>query len=224
MDGIDVIYLTAGFGIRANLGYPKQYAYIGGKPILVHGLETLNKIQTIKNFIIVAEDIAKVAGIVNPYNISNFSIIDGGMTRQESVYKGLKKVTSENVLIAESVRPFISTAFVENIINTKGKHVIPYARLNSTPFTLSGNILNRDEIVCVQTPQKYLSRELRESHEFAVKQNIENTTDDLDLMKRVGICSGYEYIEGPIENIKITYPIDLKIAEAIYNYKNCIDE
>lgn len=223
MDGIDVIYLTAGFGIRANLGYPKQYAYIGGKPILVHGLEVLRAIKTIKNIIIVAEDIAKVAGIVNSY-ISNFSIIDGGMTRQESVYKGLKKVTSENVLIAEAVRPFISKAFVENIINTKAKHVIPYVKLNSTPFKLSGNILNRDEIVCVQTPQKYLSRELIESHEFAVKQNISNTTDDLDLMKRVGICYGYSYIEGPVENIKITYPIDLKIAEAIYNYKNCIDE
>lgn len=225
MKEIEVIYLAAGHGIRANLGYPKQYAYIGGKPILIHGLEVLDSIKEITNIIIVAENVSNVSSIVASYNIKNFTVIKGGNTRQTSVYKGLKHIKSESVLIAEAVRPFINKEFVERIINTKASHVIPYSKIISTPFRLkSGNILSRDDIVYVQTPQKYKTVELRESHKIALMEDLLNTTDDLDLMKRIGIYAGYSYIEGLIENIKITYPLDLKLAEAIYDCKNCIDE
>lgn len=211
---IDVIYLTGGKGVRAKLGYPKQYAYVGGKPLLIHGLEILRSIPCIENIIIPADHPERIKEICKSFDIKS-NVIVGGETRQESVYKGLYYVNSKEVLIAEAVRPFISRDFIFKIIDKPG-NVIPYTTLNSTPFDfISGNILNRNRIAMVQTPQKYNTNELFESHKIAIKQDLKNCTDDLDLMKKVGICGEYTYFQGPIENIKITYPIDLYIAHAI---------
>jgi 2-C-methyl-D-erythritol 4-phosphate cytidylyltransferase len=71
----------------------------------------------------------------------------------------------------------------------------------------------------VQTPQKYITEKLFKSHNVAISQGIKNCTDDLDLMKKIGLYWNYKYIEGPYENIKITYPLDLQVAEAICNWR-----
>lgn len=214
---MELIYLANGTGIRAKLGFPKQFAYIGGKPLLVYGLEIFSRIKDIDRIIIPSTNTTnkKIEKIINDFEIKKCITVNGGNTRQESVYEGLKHVSSDFVLIGEAVRPFINGKFVKSIINTKG-NVIPYMKLNSTPFNKkSGNILNRNDVVCVQTPQKYNTFDLIESHEIAIKEKIINCTDDLDLMKKVGICGEYTYIEGPIENIKITYPVDIEIADCL---------
>jgi 2-C-methyl-D-erythritol 4-phosphate cytidylyltransferase len=226
---MNVVYLTAGQGIRANLGYPKQYQYIGGKPLFIHGIEILNSIKEIDRIIIVADDshqiynINEIMKIVFSYACNKCEIIKGGSTRQESVFEGLKYVTTDEVLICEAVRPFITKEFVRNIIKLNG-NVVPYTKLNSTPFNKkTGKTYKRDDVVCVQTPQKYNTRELINCHEFALSQNI-NCTDDLDLMKKTSQDSNFTFIEGLIDNIKITYPSDLIIANALFNYKGVKDE
>lgn len=221
---LDVIYLCAGKGIRANLGYPKQYSYLNGKPLYIHALEKLISIKEISNIIIVSDNDDDIKADIGIYDLQKCFSVLGGETRQSSVFNGLNYVKSDFVLIAEAVRPFITIDFIKKIINTEG-NVIPYMPLNSTPFNKkTGDVLSRDDTVCVQTPQKYVTEMLNTSHKCAVKMGLKDCTDDLALMKRVGICWNYTYIEGPIENIKITYPIDIVIAEAIYNYKNCIQE
>jgi 2-C-methyl-D-erythritol 4-phosphate cytidylyltransferase len=219
MKKIDVIYLAGGIGKRTKLGYPKQFARIAGKPILIYGLEILNKIDEIGKIIIpcAANYVNAINMFKNTYNImKNIILVKAGETRQESVYNGLSQIKTEYILICEAVRPFITKDFVLKIINEKG-NIIPYTKLNSTPFNKkNGDILNRNDIVCVQTPQKYVTNELKKSHEAAINYNVENTTDDLYLMKTIGLYNNFVYIEGLIENIKITYPIDLKISESIW--------
>lgn len=216
---IDVIYLNGGKGVRVGLGYPKQFARIGGKPIMIYGLEVLNKMDEIGNIIIPSSDEDRTFELLEKYNIDNWKLLCGGETRQESVYRALKYINTEAVLICEAVRPFMSTQFITEIIESYG-NVVPYTKLNSTPFDyINSDILNRNRIVMVQTPQKYITNQLFKSHELAEKQGLKNSTDDLDLMKRIGLYGNYNFIEGKEENIKITTPLDLHIAEAILKYR-----
>lgn len=218
MSKLDVVYLAGGNGIRLNLGYPKQYMYLYSKPLLIYGLEALRKSNEINRIIIPSDNKEKIIRLLNCYNIEAF-VIDGGKTRQESVYLGLKYMQSEFVLIAEAVRPFITCNLINQIISNKNDCVIPYSLLNSTPFNrLNGDLLCRKSTVMVQTPQKYRLEFLYSSHQKAIKLGISNTTDDLALMKTIGLYNNFGYIEGLVENIKITYPVDIHIAKAIFQF------
>jgi 2-C-methyl-D-erythritol 4-phosphate cytidylyltransferase len=218
MEKIDVIYLSGGIGKRAKLGYPKQFARIDGKPIIIYGLEVLNKIDEIGKIIIPAADITKTNEILLAYNLEKIFLIDGGKTRQDSVLKGLKHVKSDYVLIMEAVRPFVTVEFITDIINMKCKNnfVVPISQPVSTVICSWGQIIDRDLVGEVQMPQKYLTKLLKDCHLKAFESNI-LYTDDAALV----VANSKEtpnIITGIETNIKITTPLDLKIAEGIYSY------
>jgi len=228
---IDVIYLAGGKGIRVGLGYPKQFARIGGKPIIIYGLETLNKIDEIGNIIIPCEaDYVETIGkLANEYNITKHIIpVRAGETRQESVYNGLQHIETEHVLICEAVRPFISVDLVNIVINSNNDVVCPISSPVATVamYDKYRNIytLDRDNCGQVQMPQKFKTDILFECHKAAIEsKNIH--TDDLALVLINSIMTKYKSIEniniikGEEQNIKITTPLDLHIAEAILKYK-----
>lgn len=209
---IDVIYLAGGQGIRAKLGHPKQYEYIGGKPMLIHGIEKLRKIKEVGTIIIPSDSMKKVAGILEAFNIKNYIVIRGGGTRQESVSKGLENVSSEYVLISEAVRPFVTKELVKKVIDRNGDFVVPIRRSMSSVVTTYGQAINRDLVGEVQCPQKYSTSILKYCHE---KGKGANYTDDaalvIDVLKKVPIVFFGEEL-----NIKITTPADLFIANSIY--------
>jgi 2-C-methyl-D-erythritol 4-phosphate cytidylyltransferase len=220
---IDVIYLTGGKGKRAELGYPKQFARLKGKPIFIYGLETLRKIEDIGTIIIPSDlDNSNVIRFLTEYNIENRYICKAGKTRQESVYNGLEHVKTKNVLICEAVRPFMSINLIKKVIEADGDCVVPIDLSSASVIDILGNSYDRNDFGCVQMPQKYDNQKLYKIHTGMISQN---STDDMDLIYKFEKISG----EGPFkrkiifhgerENIKITYPIDLKIAEAILNYK-----
>jgi len=233
---IDVIYLAGGKGIRAGLGYPKQFARIGGKPIIIYGLETLNKINEIGNIIIPCEaDYVKhIIKFAKTYNITkNIIPVPPGETRQKSVYNGLNfdgcefKLT-EYVLICEAVRPFMSYDSVKTVLACNNDIITPISKLVSTVinFNQKDYIYSLDRDFCgeVQMPQKYKTDILFECHKIAI--DMEHTfTDDLALVINCIMFTKYKKIEdiniikGEEQNIKITTPLDLHIAEAILKYK-----
>lgn len=227
---IDVIYLAGGKGIRAGLGYPKQFARIGGKPIMVYGLEILNKINEIENIIIPSSDKDRTFEILNNYNIDNFKIIENGETRQESVYKGLKYINTEYVLICEAVRPFMSKELLNIVIESDNDIVVPKSISTATIVRTTPNINNiittieRSQCGMVQMPQKFKTEILKECHEVAITMNKIHT-DDLALVldnhynTKYDITEYTKIIDGEEQNIKITTPLDLHIAEAILKYK-----
>jgi len=225
---IDVIYLAGGKGIRAGLGYPKHFARIGGKPIIIYGLETLSKIEEIGNIIIPSSEPDKTYGCLSDYGIKNVKIIDNGETRQESVYKGLMHIETEYVLICEAVRPFMSIELVNTVINSNNDVVCPISSSVATVamYDKYRNVYTIDRNNCgqVQMPQKFKTDVLLECHKAAIKsKNIH--TDDLALVLTNSIMTKYKSIEniniikGEEQNIKITTPLDLHIAEAILKYK-----
>jgi 2-C-methyl-D-erythritol 4-phosphate cytidylyltransferase len=214
---IDVIYLAAGQGKRAGLGYPKQYARLGGKPIMVHGLEVLQQMPEIGRIIIVCqydELNPKYVGDILPYVSPKKEplLIQGGDTRQQSVANALKHVTTEHVLITEAVRPFITAELIRTVINTDGDFVTPWISPLSTALTRDGEYIDRDSVGQVQMPQKYKTKLLRHAHQLTY---LENTTDDAALVIQATELKPL-LVPGIEENIKITTPLDLVIAEAIY--------
>ena len=218
---MDVIYLAAGQGTRARLGYPKQFARIGGKPLLVHGLEMLERLPEITRVLVACCDISSTQRILEAYDLQKIVCVRGGNTRQESVRLALEHVRSDYVLIHEAVRPFVSDDFIRGIIAVQSDCVVPFKHAVSTAITRSGCCLDRRAVGEVQMPQKYKTELLRDAHALAAKSEHARfaeglATDDADLVYHVlgvvpDVCDGLE------ANIKITTPLDLVVAEAIYH-------
>jgi 2-C-methyl-D-erythritol 4-phosphate cytidylyltransferase len=223
---IDVIYLAAGQGKRAGLGYPKQFARLGGKPIMIHGLEVLQKIPEVSQIIVVRPMITveslqdwRVEEVVLEYGINKAVFVEGGRTRQESVRRGLEMVATDYVLIAEAVRPFITEDFVKRIIQLPGNCVTPWMSSISTVLSAAGEPMDRERIGEVQMPQKYFTNILTAAHYKAEVANNTYTDDMALVIKEIKVRP--ILMAGLEENIKITTPLDLIIAEAIYNAGHC---
>jgi 2-C-methyl-D-erythritol 4-phosphate cytidylyltransferase len=213
---IDVIYLAAGQGKRAKLGYPKQFARLGGKPIMIHALEVFQKISEINKIIIAYPDDNRdiFAGKIMPYvKLDNIKFVMGGKTRQESVKKALEFVSTKYVLIHEAVRPFITKEFIQQIISMEGEAITPYICSLSSTLRVAGNgFIPREEVGQVQMPQKFNTAVLKQAHEKAKHMNY--TDDSYLIWAEIGTV--LNLLPGLEENIKITTPLDLVIAEAIY--------
>jgi len=213
---MDCIYLAAGIGKRFNQEIPKQFYKLNGKPILIYALEVLEKVEWIeKIYVTHNSDYRKLyEQAFEDYNISKVILTEGGDTRQESVYKALKKVATSKVLIHEAARPFIFSNFLNIFTNFDNEvAVVPTIPI---PFTVSqGNeympgILDRNSLHNIQLPQMFDAKILLESHEKAIEEKFDATEDSLLLFKY-----GYKvkFIEGIENNLKITTPLDLLIAE-----------
>lgn len=225
---IDLIYLAGGQGKRAKLGYPKQFTRLGGKPIMIHGLEIFQQIEEINNIILVypaniSED--EVKAIILPYFAPNFlgrvKLTPGGLTRQESVFNGLKSIATPYVLIAEAVRPFITVDFVKKIINTDFDCVIPISASVSSVIACEGKSaysIPREQVGEVQLPQKFKTDILRKAHiEVPTNDYSDDSVMLLKMVKELPML----LVDGLEQNIKITTPLDLIIAEAIYKNQYC---
>lgn len=232
---MDLIYLCGGIGKRAKLGYPKQFVLLGGKPIFLHGLEKFCNMKEVKNIIIPSSDIAKTISYMLSYgnfksinktdyfNGKKVVLIENGNSRQASVRKALEYVNSEFVLIGEGVRPFISYNLINNVINKREKFVTPVANLKATPIIKPNGFCNdRDKVFEVQLPQKFNVVELINAYnkiDALGDDNYGDFTDDCQLVNYM-TGAGITIIDGIEENIKITTPLDIEIAKAIYKYLN----
>ncbi len=213
---MDCIYLAAGIGKRFKKELPKQFYKLNGKPILIYALEILERIEWIDKIYVTHspdyKDLYEQA--FEDYNISKVMLTEGGKTRQESVYKALQKVTTSEVFIHEAARPFIFESFINSFINYPNEvAVVPTIPI---PFTVSqGNdymtgILDRNILHNIQLPQMFDTEILMDSHKKAIDEKFEATEDSLLLFKY-----GYKvrFIEGIENNLKITTPLDILIAE-----------
>ncbi|MCD6441161.1 MAG: 2-C-methyl-D-erythritol 4-phosphate cytidylyltransferase [Candidatus Marinimicrobia bacterium] len=213
---MDCICLAAGLGQRMNHTIPKQFLPLLGKPIIAYSLESLESVPEIDRIIVVYnKDFRSMyEELFDNYNLSKCILIEGGDTRQDSVWRGLNAVESEKVLIHEASRPFITPDFIQSIFIYPGeKAVVPVIPI---PFTVSvGNQymtaeLDRSTLHNVQLPQLFDAKTLRNAHELACRENYIATEDGI-LVFRLG--EKVRFVTGSENNIKITTPLDLIIAE-----------
>lgn len=221
---VSAIIPSAGYGERMG-GIKKPYMRIAGKPILLHTLEVFQKCPLINDIIIVVAegDEQKCMDEVISYcSEKNYQIIAGGSTRQESVFNGLKSLSTDTdlVIIHDCVRPFVTIDMIKASLYSAKKWgsaivAVPVKdtikESDDNVFVL--NTLNRQRLWSIQTPQVFRYEIILHAHLFAREKNIQ-ATDDASLVEMLGNCK-VKLVMGNYENIKITTPIDLIIAEAI---------
>lgn len=218
MGKMGVVVVAAGKGSRMGTVESKQYLTIQQKPILVHTLETFDRVQEVDSIVVVvgSGDIARCEQYAEQYGLRKIhSIIAGGAERQESVCKGLEALPAESewVLVHDGVRPLITR---EKIVQCWHEAMKSGAAVLAVPVkdtiktvNSSGHIdftPDRRSLWAIQTPQAFRLSLLKQAHEQALKDQYLGTDDSL-LVERLGIP--VRVIEGDYNNIKITTPEDL---------------
>ncbi len=221
------LILASGKGKRYGTDTPKQFIKIMGKTILEHSIEAFEKNPLIDEITVVitpeykmqAEDIIKNNNYKKVKNI-----INGGIERKDSSYLGVMSIAENckeevNVLIHDCARPLVSQNIISNCIEALKNHeaVNVAVPLTDTVFKINDNhidkLLNRAELMRSQTPQCFRLSLIKKAHELS--KNDKDFTDDCALVVKHNMAEVF-VINGDIENIKITYPIDYFIAEKLF--------
>ncbi len=216
---------AAGAGRRMEKPLAKQYLPLGGRPIIARTLESLAKAPIIDDIFIVLdpgrinyfhEKIMKLRGLKKIRGI-----IEGGPTRQESVYNGLKKIRGnyDLAVIHDAVRPFIDLETLLEVIAQAHIHKAAAAAVPATDTIKETDgegfitsTVPRGGLWAVQTPQAFSLELIIEAHEKA-REDFFAGTDDASLVERIG--KKIKIVEGSRWNIKITTAEDFVIAEGI---------
>lgn len=219
---ICALVVAGGKGRRMGGNIPKQFIKIKNIPIIIRTLLHFEKSGKIDNIILILPKKWKKKGInlLKKYNIKKvFEIADAGRTRQASVYNGLivlKKQNPDIVVIHDGARPFITDKMIQALCEGAKKYGAASAaiKLRDTVFEKKKNIiLDRKNIVRLQTPQAFRFALILNTHIRARKKKKWHFPDDSSLLLSYG--SKTAFIEGDKRNIKITDREDLKLARAI---------
>ena len=216
-----VIIVAGGKGLRMGSDIPKQFLPIEGKPVLMRTLERFREYSGDLQIILVLPEAQQDywRQLCEEYHFDvEYQLANGGQTRFHSVQNGLALVPddAEGVVgVHDGVRPFPSIEVIKNCYETArtAKAVIPVIPVVETVRHLEkeGSVtVPRDEYKLVQTPQTFDIQLLKAANKQPYNDGF---TDDASVVESFG----YEItlVEGTRENIKITTPYDMKIAEVL---------
>jgi D-ribitol-5-phosphate cytidylyltransferase len=216
-----MIVLAGGIGKRIGRPFPKQFLLLGGTPLIIHVLEKARAIPEIERVVIACPEdhLEATTELITNHRLGpKFECILGGASRQESVYNGLVALDGiDSVIIHEAVRPLVTAAEFRTLIEAEDENAmygipIPFTVLKGHEYV--EGLLDRDELVNVQLPQKFHRGKLLGAHEAARRDGAYFTEDAGLFFKYVG--EPVRILPGSDQNIKITVPTDTVTAEAIY--------
>ena len=219
------IVLAAGQGKRMHSKIQKQFLKIQGYPVLYYSLRCFQEIPLIQDIILVTgEDALSYCKeeIVKKYGFTKVSnVIAGGKERYDSVYAGLCACKDcRYVLIHDGARPFITEEIIERgleKVKETGACVVGMPSKDTIKLSdAEGYVKETPDRKCVwtiQTPQIFSYALIREAHDSIRKKDMSKITDDAMVIEHeTGVKVALA--EGSYQNIKITTPEDLYIAEA----------
>ena len=219
------IVLAGGTGSRMSLDMPKQFAVVKGKPIMAYTLSVFQNSPLVDSIYLVShkEYFEQSKSIIEQYNLHKVrSIIEGGQTRQESVFNALKQIDAKDddiVLIHDCARPLVDEQIIKDNIEQCKLHEAVETAVKAVDTTIEvseeqfENSLNRDKLYQVQTPQTFKYKLIKEAHENAIENKLVNITDDAQLVAKLG--HKVFIVNGKKTNLKVTTDEDLKILEAL---------
>lgn len=219
------ILLAAGKGVRLGKSTPKQFLPLAGKPMIVHTLERVDKLHQVTEIIVVCslDYVSVIQSYAENYGIKKMiRYIEGGSSRQESVFNGLLAASENMVIIHEAARPLVSIREFEELIhfpynNVTFSYSIPFTVLKKSNNGIISDILNREELVNIQLPQKFSKDVLLACHEKA-KAAHRLFTEDASIVKFYS-DTPIHCIPGSASNIKITEYTDMLFGEILYKEK-----
>ncbi len=216
-----IIIVAGGKGLRMGSDIPKQFLPVGGKPVLMRTLERFREYAEDLQIILVLPKAQQDYWheLCQKYDFKiKYWLADGGETRFHSVQNGLAKIPddAEGVVgVHDGVRPFPSIDVIRNCYETARttKAVIPVVPVVETVRHLQGNTsetVPRNDYRLVQTPQTFDIQLLKAANKQPYNDGF---TDDASVVEAFGF--NITLVDGNRENIKITTPYDLKIAEVL---------
>jgi 2-C-methyl-D-erythritol 4-phosphate cytidylyltransferase len=216
-----MVVLAGGIGRRIGRPVPKQFLLLGGKPLLVHVLEKARAIPEIERVVVTCPEthLGETRELIENHRLgAKFECVVGGASRQESTYIGLVALGAvDTVIVHEAVRPLVSADDFRRLMAADDENAmygipIPFTVLRGHEYV--EGLLERDELVNVQLPQKFNAARLLEAHEAARRDGAEFTEDASLFFHYTG--EPVRILPGMDHNIKITVPTDTVTAEAIY--------
>ena len=219
---VAAIIPAAGYGKRMQSSQNKQFMQIKGKPVLAHTINIFEKCEEIAEIIVVvrSDELDVCRELVCKYGFRKIkSIVAGGAERQDSVWNGLKEVSShcETVVVHDGARPLL---LQEILVQALQESKLSPALAVGVPVKDTIKIVDNEQHVlqtperkmlwAVQTPQIFRKDILSEAYLHAKKSGF-YATDDAGLVEALGIK--VKMVMGSYENIKITTPEDILVAE-----------
>ncbi len=205
-----VIIAAGGVGSRFGASVPKQFCELNGTPVLLHAIEQFRK----------ALPEATIAVVISPEwaNILPADTITAipGKTRWESVKNALDAtagIEADAILVHDGARPLVTPEVIHGVIDALGNHqgAIPVVAVTDTLRRADGSPACREDFRAVQTPQGFRAELLRRAYAQPFNPSF---TDDASVMSAAGF-GDIALTAGDPTNIKITNPLDLKIAGVI---------
>lgn len=213
------LIVAGGSGTRMGYDIPKQFIALHGEPILMHTLRLFDRVPSKPKIILVLPesqiDVWKDLCKQHSFSI-NHEIVKGGETRFQSVKNGLASIQNEGlVAIHDGVRPLVSIDVIENCYTAAQQFgsaipvIKPVESVRMSDKTGSYPV-NREDVFLVQTPQVFKTSIIQRCYNTPWQPSF---TDDASVVEFSG--EKVYLVDGNRENIKITTPLDLTIAEAL---------
>ena len=229
----NALIFAGGSGTRMNSkSRPKQFLQFYGKELIMHTLENCQNHFEINGIAVVCieEWIPYLNKLLEKYGIDKVkAIVSGGVTGQESIFKGLKAIKTFDkdeksiVLIHDGVRPFINEDVISSCIKSvkeKGSAITVVPATETIITSEDGKIstiTDRSKCCLARAPQCFYLDDILDAHHKAIKDGNLNMIDSASLMK----FYGHELytVQGNADNIKITTPADFYTFKALYEVR-----
>lgn len=224
MNKITAIILAGGQGKRMGTSTAKQYLTLQDKPVLYYSIKAFEESE-VENIILVVQDNMVewvTTHIWKKYGFKKIrQVVTGGKERYDSVYKGLQVADSTDyILIHDGARPFITEKMIADSIHGAMKYQACVLGVPSKDTVKivddTRKILNtpdRSKVWCIQTPQAFCAELIQAAYKKLYEQKIDGITDDAMVVEAMMDVPVYVVL-GDYQNIKLTTPEDLYIAEA----------
>ncbi|MBU8710738.1 2-C-methyl-D-erythritol 4-phosphate cytidylyltransferase [Bacillus subtilis] len=219
----DVVIPAAGQGKRMKAGRNKLFIELKGDPVIIHTLRVFDSHRQCDKIILVINEQERehFQQLLSDYPFqTSIELVAGGDERQHSVYKGLKAVKQEKiVLVHDGARPFIKHEQIDELIaeaEQTGAAILAVPvkdTIKRVQDLQVSKTIERSSLWAVQTPQAFRLSLLMKAHAEAERKGFLGT-DDASLVEQMEGGS-VRVVEGSYTNIKLTTPDDLTSAEAI---------
>ena len=226
---VTAIIVAAGRGKRMDSSINKVFMLLVNQPILLHSVTIYSECTDVDHLVVVAapNEVLQVQEMLNHVvGIKPWQVVSGGSERQYSIANALKVIpqTTDIILVHDGARPLVTEDCISRVIEAAIQHkaAIAAVTVKDTIKIVSDNAIvkntpDRHTLWSIQTPQGFNAQILQRAYEQA-EQDGYLGTDDASLVERLGI--DVKVVVGDYENIKVTTPEDLMIAQALMNSRN----
>jgi 2-C-methyl-D-erythritol 4-phosphate cytidylyltransferase len=212
------IIVAGGSGTRMHSAVPKQFLLLNDVPVLMHTINVFHQSNAQPRIIVVLHpdshqywtDLCVEHNFTVPHQLAS-----GGETRFHSVKSGVSLIDDDDAIVAihDAVRPLVTKQIIDDSFDCAEQYGNAIVAIKSRDSVRQikdnrSQSLNRDEIYLIQTPQTFQAAQLKKAY---LQPYQESFTDDASVVEQTGV--NINLVGGSYQNIKITFPEDIAIAE-----------